>query len=136
MVNRYVMKSEHDLFIDCLPYEWRSGTSDGLFLPIYPPRSMRVMHWFWRRSREERIEAMHTRGFTQLRAARMRKTLLLLCGFYCVLGSAECYSTLRQLIRPSVGGLPPFLPLPLPRWAWGLLLYVQGVTHRWQRRRG
>ena len=35
MVNRYVMKSEHDLFIDCLPYEWRSGTSDGLFLPIY-----------------------------------------------------------------------------------------------------
>ena len=36
MVNRYVMKSEHDLFIDCLPCEWRSGTSDGLFLPIYP----------------------------------------------------------------------------------------------------
>ena len=27
--------------IDCLPYEWQSGTSDGLFLPIYPPRSMR-----------------------------------------------------------------------------------------------
>ena len=23
MVNRYVMKSEHDLFIDCLPYVWR-----------------------------------------------------------------------------------------------------------------
>ena len=40
MVNRYVMKSEHDLFIDYLPYEWRSGTSDGLFLPIYPPRGM------------------------------------------------------------------------------------------------
>ena len=47
MVNRYVMKSEHDLFIDCLPYEWRSGTSDGLFLPIYPPRSMRVVLGFW-----------------------------------------------------------------------------------------
>ena len=31
MVNPYVMKSEHDLFIDCLPYEWRSGTSDGIF---------------------------------------------------------------------------------------------------------
>ena len=43
MVNRYVMKLEHDLFIDCLPYEWQSGTSDGLFLPIYPPRSMRVV---------------------------------------------------------------------------------------------
>ena len=27
--------------IDCLPCEWRSGTSDGLFLPIYPPRGMR-----------------------------------------------------------------------------------------------
>ena len=35
-----------DLFIDCLPYEWRSGTSDGLFLPIYPPRSMRVVLCF------------------------------------------------------------------------------------------
>ena len=23
------------------PYDWRSGTSDGLFLPIYPPRGMR-----------------------------------------------------------------------------------------------
>ena len=40
MVNRYVMKSEHEVFIDCLPYECRSGTSDGLFLPIYPPRGM------------------------------------------------------------------------------------------------
>ena len=30
MVNRYVMKSEHDLFFDCLPYEWRSGTNDGM----------------------------------------------------------------------------------------------------------
>ena len=46
MVNRYVTKSEHDLFIDCLPYEWRSGTSGGLFLPIYPPRSMHVMLCF------------------------------------------------------------------------------------------
>ena len=47
MVNRYVMKSEHDLFIDCLPYEWWSEMSDGLFLPIYPPRSMRVVLGFW-----------------------------------------------------------------------------------------
>ena len=47
MVNRYVMKSEHDLSFDCLPYEWRSGTSDGLFLPIYPPRSMHVVLGFW-----------------------------------------------------------------------------------------
>ena len=35
------------LFIDCLPYEWQSGTSDGLFLTIYPPRSMRVVLGFW-----------------------------------------------------------------------------------------
>ena len=26
---------------ECLPYEWQSGTSDGLFLPIYPSRGMR-----------------------------------------------------------------------------------------------
>ena len=38
----YVTKSEHDLFIDCLPYEWRSGMSDGLFLPIFPPRGMHI----------------------------------------------------------------------------------------------
>ena len=47
MVNRYVMKSELDLFIYGLPYEWRSGTSDGLFLPIYPPRGMHVVLGFW-----------------------------------------------------------------------------------------
>ena len=41
MVNRYVTKLEHEVFIDCLPYEWRSGTSDGLLLPIYPPRGIR-----------------------------------------------------------------------------------------------
>ena len=41
MANRYVTKLEHEVFIDFLPYEWRSGTSDGLFLPIYPPRGMR-----------------------------------------------------------------------------------------------
>ena len=46
MVNRYVMKLEHDLFIYCLPYEWWSGTSGGIFLPIYPPRSMRLLLWF------------------------------------------------------------------------------------------
>ena len=33
----------HALFIDFFPYEWRLGTGDGLFLPIYPPRSMRVV---------------------------------------------------------------------------------------------
>ena len=32
---------KHEVFFDCLPYEWQSGTSDGLFLPIYSPRGMR-----------------------------------------------------------------------------------------------
>ena len=32
---------------DCLPYEWWSGTSDGLFLPIYPPRGMRSSTLLW-----------------------------------------------------------------------------------------
>ena len=36
------------LFIDCLSYEWQSRTSDGVFLPIYPPRSMRVVLCFQR----------------------------------------------------------------------------------------
>src|SRR3954465_14890357 len=45
------------------------------------------LSWFGggRRSHEEQIEARHTGDFTQLRAARMSKTLLLLCGLYCVL---------------------------------------------------
>ena len=37
--------------IDCPPYEWWSGTSDGIFLPIYPLRSMRVVLWFLMTSR-------------------------------------------------------------------------------------
>ena len=39
----HVMKLEHEVFIDCLPYEWRSGMSDSLFLPINPPSSMRIV---------------------------------------------------------------------------------------------
>jgi len=39
---RYVTNLKQEVFFDCLPYEWQSGTSDDLFLPIYPPRSMRV----------------------------------------------------------------------------------------------
>ena len=37
-----VTNLKHEVFFDCLPYEWRLGMSDGLFLPIYPPRSMRI----------------------------------------------------------------------------------------------
>ena len=54
--------------------------------------------------RADRNEA-HER-FTQVRAARMRKTLLLLV--VCIeflLGSAECYSTPQQLTRPSLSVL-------------------------------
>ena len=44
---RYVTNLKHEVFFDCHPYEWRSGTSDGIFLPIYPPRSMRIVLGFW-----------------------------------------------------------------------------------------
>ena len=43
---RYVTNLKHEVFFDCPPYEWRSGTSDGLLLPIYPPRSMHVVLCF------------------------------------------------------------------------------------------
>src|SRR4051812_13798284 len=47
-------------------------------------------------------------GFTQLRAARMRKTLLLLCGLYCVLSRERwCYSTLEPLASLDVNECPP-----------------------------
>src|SRR4051812_31637020 len=86
-----------------------------------------------RRSREERIEVVHTRGLPSFGPHGCVKPY---CCFVVrivfLFGSAECYSTLRQLIRPSVSGLLP----PSSRCAWGLLLYAQGVTHMWQRRRG
>ena len=44
--NRCVTNLKHEVFFDCLPYEWQSGASDGLFLPIYPPRSMHVVLGF------------------------------------------------------------------------------------------
>ena len=37
---RYVTNLKHEVLFDCPPYEWRLGTSDGLFLPIYPSRGM------------------------------------------------------------------------------------------------
>src|SRR4051812_33715703 len=82
---------------------------------------------------KERIKAVHTRDFTQLRAARMRKTLLLLCGLYCVL-AREC-AVLQYTRAVGETGRGDGCP-PSPTCAWGLLLYAQGVTHRWQRRWG
>ena len=43
---RYVTNLKHEVLFDCPPYVWRSGTSDGLFLPNYPPRNMRVILFF------------------------------------------------------------------------------------------
>src|SRR3954462_3772037 len=82
----------------------------------------RAPFWFGggRRSREEQIEAMHTRGLPSFGPHGCVKPYC--CFAVCIVflfGSAECYSTLRQLIRPSVSGLP--FPPP-PRCAWGLLL--------------
>ena len=34
-------------FFDCLPYKWQSGMSDGISLPIYPPRGMRISTLLW-----------------------------------------------------------------------------------------
>ena len=45
--NRCVTNLNYEVFLDCYPHEWRSGMSDGLFLPIFPPRSMRVVLGFW-----------------------------------------------------------------------------------------
>src|SRR3954463_5017118 len=47
-------------------------------------------------------------GFPPLRAARMLKPLLLLCGLYCV-ESAGCYSTPELLASLDVNGCPPLL---------------------------
>ena len=44
--HRAIPTSIHEVLFDCLPYEWRSAMSDGLFLPIYPPMSMRVVPRF------------------------------------------------------------------------------------------
>ena len=33
---RYATHLKHEVLFDCPPYEWRSGMSHGLFLPIYP----------------------------------------------------------------------------------------------------
>ena len=42
----FVTNLKHEMLFECLPYEWPSGTSDGIFLPIYPPRSMCVVLGF------------------------------------------------------------------------------------------
>src|SRR3954471_7973781 len=73
----------------------------------------RAPFWFGggRRSREERIEAMHTRGLPSFGPHGCVKPYC--CFVVCIVflfESVECYITLRQLIRPSVSGLlpPPF----------------------------
>src|SRR3954468_22744536 len=83
--------------------------------------------WFGggRRSREERIETMHTRGLPSFGPHGCVKPYC--CFVVCIVflfGSAECYSTPRQLIRPSVSGL--LLPsLFLFRVAHGASFYMR-----------
>src|SRR3954470_6745810 len=98
-----VRQPEHPLIQDSLtwkilatPHRSASETVGGNRLPR-TPMGTEPLSWFGggRRSREERIEAMHTRGFTQLRAARMRKTLLLLCGFVLCSCSGACGATVH-----------------------------------------
>src|SRR3954468_233904 len=82
------------------------------------------LFWFGggRRSHEERIEAKHTRGLPSFGPHGCVKPYC--CFVVCIeflLGSAECYSTLQQLTRPSVRG---FLP-PL-RCAWASFYMLKG----------
>src|SRR4051812_33107864 len=75
----------------------------------------------------------HThKGFTQLRAAQMRKTLLLLVW----IDSSSCSGMQEATVslELDVGGCL-LAVLPFLR-RMGLLLYAQGVTHRQRRRRG
>src|SRR4051812_33608745 len=84
----------------------------------------RAPFWFGggRRAREERIEAMHTRGLPSFGPHGCVKPYC--CFVVCIVflfGSAECYSTLRQLIRLSVSGLLP----PPPHVAHGASFYMR-----------
>src|SRR3954469_25956170 len=51
------------------------------------------------------------KGFTQLRAARMRKTLLLLCGLYCVLARRRVVLQYTRAASETErkNGCPPLL---------------------------
>ena len=85
--------------------------------------------------RADRGEA-HER-FTQVRAARMRKTLLLLCGLYCVLARERGVLQYTLAANETERECPLPLNQPTPSTLhMGLLLYAQGVTDRWQRRQG
>src|SRR3954471_12675814 len=79
-----------------------------------------------RRMHKEQIEATHThKDFTQLRAARMRKTLLLLVW----IDSCSCSGAQEATVSLELDVDGCLLGLPLLR-RMGLLLYAQGVTHR------
>src|SRR3954471_7046131 len=70
-------------------------------------------------------------GFTLLRAARMRKTLLLLCGLYCVLARGRRVLQYTRAANETERKWPPPHTLRM-----GLLLYAKWVTNRWQCRQG
>src|SRR3954467_14658739 len=75
-----------------------------------------------RRSCEERIEARHTSSLPSFGPHGCVKPYC--CFVVCIeflLGSAGCYSTLQQLTRPSVSGLPPLL-----RCAWASFYMLKG----------
>src|SRR3954463_2387655 len=86
-----------------------------------------------RRSREERIEAMHTRDLPSFGPQGCVKPYCCFVVLYCVLARER---VVLQYTRAAGERERGWIPFPPPRCAWGLLLYVQGVTHRWQRRRG
>ena len=97
MVNCYVMKLELEVFIDCLPYEWQSGTSDGLFLPIYPPRSMRVVLWFLMACRFLQLVC----GFFMANVESMDYTHSHLSTIAILFGTMHCPFSHRELVQTS-----------------------------------
>src|SRR3954466_12526498 len=66
------------------------------------------------------------RDFTQHRAARMRKTLLLLVW----IDSSSCSGAQEATVSLELDVGRCLLGVPLPLRRMGLLLYAQGVTHR------
>src|SRR3954466_15529335 len=89
------------------PPTWRAKDVGGN-LPPRTPMGTEPLSWFGggRRSREERIEAMHTRDLPSFGPHGCVKPYC--CFVVCIvflLGSMWCYSTRELLARPSVSGL-------------------------------
>src|SRR3954469_10681669 len=104
-------------------YEWSGGNCRGKS-GSWNTYGAGAPFWFGgeRRMHKEQIEATHThKDFTQLRAARVRKTLLLLVW----IDSCSCSGAQEATVSLELDVDGCLLGLPLLR-RMGLLLYAQG----------